>query len=229
MRSSRLIPLGITVGVAALLSIAIGGPAVGDATSLAGRNIAGRYIYVISRDGDPIGQQSIEVETTGAVVTATTETRIAVTFLGMTLYRMDQRIAETYTDMELTRIRSETDDDGEIRKVDLTRYGKVLKGTFNGEARSLFCDCMASTMWHAESVAKPVILEASRARLRQVTIRNLGMESLTLPSGRVEADHIVVTGEMDREVWYDGQGMLVASLQKGRDGSVIRQELLQHP
>lgn len=192
-------------------------------------SLAGRYVYVISRNGNPIGQQSLDIEANGTAVTATTETRIVVTFLGMTVYTMNQRIAETYTGGELTRLISETDDDGDVRKVDLTRDGKMLKGTFNGEARAFFCDCMASTMWHTDSLVKDNIVEASRARLRHVKVEDRGLETLTLPIGPVQARHIVVTGELEREVWYDAAGILVASVLKGRDGSTIRQELLQRP
>lgn len=190
---------------------------------------AGRYTYVIKRDGDPIGQQSIELHVDGAAITVDTDTSIAVKFLGMTLYRMNQHIAESYVGLEMMSLQSHTDDDGENREVDLRRDGKMLNGTFNGEARSLYCDCMASTMWHAASVAKNIIVEASRARLRQVAVKDLGVESLSLPSGLVQARHMVVSGELEREVWYDASGILVASEQKGRDGSVIRQELLQRP
>ncbi len=217
-----------------LLGMAVGGLAVGGIAKAGwpdsgGPALDGRYIYVISRNGNPIGQQSIEVHRDGPVLTASTETRIAVKFLGMTLYRMNQHIAETYSGRDLVRLQSETDDDGEIRTVDLTREGKILKGTFNGAPREFFCDCMASTMWHAESVARPAIVEASRARSRQVQVADLGPESLSLPVGAVEAHHLVVTGDLEREVWFDKDGMLVASLQKGRDGSLIRQELLQRP
>ena len=192
-------------------------------------SLAGRYVYVISRNGNPIGQQSIDILADGAAITASTETRIAVTFLGITVYTMSQRIAETYAGGELTRLVSETDDDGDVRKVDLTRDGKMLKGTFNGEARAFLCDCMASTMWHADSVAKDVIVEASRARTRHVTVEDRGLESLALPTGQIQARHMIVTGELEREVWYDASGILVASVLKGRDGSTIRQELWQRP
>jgi hypothetical protein len=192
-------------------------------------SLAGRYVYVISRNGNPIGQQSLDIQAEGAAVTATTETRIVVTFLGMTVYTMNQRIAETYASRELIRLVSETDDDGDVRKVDLTRDGKMLKGTFNGEARAFFCDCMASTMWHADSLVRDNIVEASRARLRHVKVEDRGLETLALPIGSIEARHIVVTGELEREVWYDAAGILVASVLKGRDGSTIRQELLQRP
>ncbi len=232
--ASRRPGLRLLAGLVLWLGSAIGGwaeagwPEPGGPT-LDGPTLDGRYVYVISRNGDPIGQQSIEVHRDGQLLTARTETRIAVKFLGMTLYSMNQQIAETYSGRDLVRLESETDDGGEIRKVDLTRDGKMLKGSFNGAPREFFCDCMASTMWHAESVARPAIVEASRARTRQVTVADLGPESLTLPAGTVEARHLVVTGELEREVWFDKDGMLVASLQKGRDGSLIRQELLQRP
>jgi hypothetical protein len=45
----------------------------------------------------------------------------------------------------------------------------------------------------------------------------------------VEAHHYRIVGELDRELWYDADGVLVAGQREAPDGSIIRSELQQRP
>jgi hypothetical protein len=62
-----------------------------------------------------------------------------------------------------------------------------------------------------------------------VTIEDRGADTLDLPEGPVKARHFAVKGEIEREVWYDPAGNLVAAQQIGSDGSLIRQALMSDP
>jgi hypothetical protein len=73
------------------------------------------------------------------------------------------------------------------------------------------------------------VLDTGKGKARKVTIADLGMEEVALPVGPVMARHYVVDGEFRRDLWYDEAGVLVAVQMQGKDGSTIRQELLQRP
>ncbi len=62
-----------------------------------------------------------------------------------------------------------------------------------------------------------------------MTVTDLGAETLGLPAGKIQAHHLRLAGEMTRDLWYDADGILVAGQLKAKDGSVVRQELLQRP
>jgi hypothetical protein len=67
-----------------------------------------------------------------------------------------------------------------------------------------------------------------RGKVRDVHVKELGAETLTLPVGRIETKHYQLTGEWKRDLWYDANGILVAG-QLLKDGATIRQELQQRP
>ena len=52
-----------------------------------------------------------------------------------------------------------------------------------------------------------------------VVFDEVGRETVPARGGEVEATHVVVSGELERDLWYDGDGILVHLRLVGRDGS----------
>jgi hypothetical protein len=210
----------------ALLLLAITAPAAADA-AWPGR--PGRYVFDVTRNGSSIGNQVVEVKQQGDTLIATTESTVAVKILGLVVYRMHQMLTETYQGGRLVAVSGETVDGDGKRVADLKRDGDHWAGQFNKQARAFDCDCTATPMWNIASTKAGDMIEASEGRLRHVTIADKGMETLDLPEGQVAAHHFAVKGDIQRDVWYDAAGNLVAATQLGRDGSKIRQNLVSDP
>jgi hypothetical protein len=181
------------------------------------------------RNGTSIGTQSIEVTRTGDAITAVTESKIVVKLLGVVIYRMHQVITEDYQGKRLVAVKAETKDGDGDRIAELTRQGDHWTGSLNQQQRAFNCDCMASPMWQIASTANSRMIEASQARLRQISAQERGTETMNLPEGPVAVRHYSIKGEIEREVWYDPHGNLVAAQQVGSDGSLIRQILISDP
>jgi hypothetical protein len=72
------------------------------------------------------------------------------------------------------------------------------------------------------------LIDTLRGKVRDVNVKDLGEEMLTLPVGRIETRHYQLTGEWKRDLWYDASGILVAG-ELIKDGATVRQELQQRP
>jgi hypothetical protein len=203
-------------------------PKIAAETAWPGR--PGRYVFEVTRDGTRIGSQSIEIRRAGNAVTAVTESQVAVKMLGIVVYRMHQVMTETFVGRRLQSVRTETKDGGGLRVAALTREGvDHWSGSLDKTPRAFDCDCQASAMWHVSSIDGNEIIEASQARPRRITVTDLGLEDLDLPEGQAKVRHFAVKGEIEREVWYDEAGNLVAARQIGSDGSLIREKLIADP
>ena len=189
----------------------------------------GSYVFDVTRDGKAIGTQTVTVKQDGDTVTVTTESTIAVKMLGVTVYRMHQMLTETYQGQKLVTLTAETKDPDGLRAGAITRAGDHWTGKLGKQRRDFDCDCIASTMWQSAGLKGPSMIEASQARLRSITVEDKGNETLDLPEGSVVTRHFVVKGEIQRDVWYDPAGNLVAARQLGSDGSEIRQVLMSDP
>ncbi len=190
----------------------------------------GIYIYTIIREGEPVGQQRIEFVNDGERLRVLSHMELSVTLLGMTLYAFNQQVEEVHQDGKITSLVSEADDDGKDRKVNLSLQGDLLKGEYNGGARAVEPTLVTSLFWQKPALGETQVLDTVRGKVRDVTVKDLGVETLTLPVGRIETHHYQLTGEWKRDLWYDANGTLVAGQRSDSpDGSVVRLELQQRP
>jgi hypothetical protein len=188
----------------------------------------GIYIYTISRDGTPIGQQRIEFVNDGAKLRVLSHTELDVNLLGLSVYGFNQQVEEVRSGGKLMSLTSEADDDGTDRKVSLSLQGDLLKGDYNGNNRAIDPTLITSLFWQKPPTGETQLIDTLRGKVRDVNVREVGAETLTLPVGRIETKHYQLTGEWKRDLWYDANGILVAG-QLLKDGATIRQELQQRP
>jgi hypothetical protein len=220
----------IVLRAAAMILLALGmmlpvGPARSDNPP------AGIFIYAISRDGTLVGQQRMEFVADGEKLRVISRMQLDVTLLGMTIYSFDQQAEEVRAgNNNVLSLNSEADDDGKKKEISLSLQGDRLKGSYNKDTqRDLDPSFPTSLFWQKPAMGVTRVIDSVNGKARDVTVREVGTEALALPIGKVIAHHYLVTGEMERELWYDEKGTLVAGQRKGPDGSIVRLELQQRP
>ncbi|HEX9448552.1 MAG TPA: DUF6134 family protein [Dongiaceae bacterium] len=226
---NRLLKRGLTFSMAAVTLLASIGLATAALAITAENAPNASYIYQVMRQGDIIGEQRLTFEHHGDDLIVTTDAKIDVKLLGLSLYGFDQHVEETWEKGQLVAVSSTADDSGTAKKVEMKVVGNQLVGNFNGKNRAAPLGIFPNSFWNEESVKQSQILDTSRGKVKQVTVTDRGKVTLTLPFGVVEAHHYSLDGEMKRELWYDDKGVLVAGELPARDGSTIRQELLRAP
>ena len=82
--------------MAALLLAGVGATAFGMVAARAGDPPKGVFIYTISRNGDPVGQQRLEFVGDGERLRVLSHTSLDVSFLGMNLYGFEQQVEEVH-------------------------------------------------------------------------------------------------------------------------------------
>lgn len=188
---------------------------------------AGRFIYTITRDGDPIGTQKLEFSAAGDDgLLVVTDVSIDVRVLGLSFYKFTQNIEERWQGGLLQSLVSKTNDDGDERLVELAREGDRLKGHYNKKARDVDGNLIPSTLWHPDAVNQTAVLDTVRGRVHQVKVTDKGEVALVLPIGQQDARRYGFTGELNRDVWYGEDATILAAEMKAKDSSTIRQQLL---
>jgi Family of unknown function (DUF6134) len=181
----------------------------------------GKLTYAVMRDGSKIGSQVVEFQRNGDQLLVLTSVKIEVSLLGITIYRFVHRSEEEWKAGELARLTSNTDDDGDKRVVDLRLVDGKLKGDYNGQAKEFPLGMIPATFWHPDSMKQTKLLDQVKARNRQITVKDLGTETITVQGKEIEARHFLVTGQIKREIWYGPDGRLEKLQFEGKDGSDI--------
>ncbi len=181
----------------------------------------GKLTYAVMRDGSKIGSQTVEFQRNGDQLLVLTSVRIEVSLLGITIYRFVHRSEEEWKAGELARLTSNTDDDGDKRVVDLRLVDGKLKGDYNGQAKEFPLGMIPASFWHPASMKQTKLLDQVKARNRQITVKDNGVETITAQGKEIAAHHYTVTGQIKREVWYGPDGRLEKLQFVGKDGSDI--------
>ncbi|MFM9844219.1 MAG: DUF6134 family protein [Dongiaceae bacterium] len=181
----------------------------------------GKLTYAVMRDGSRIGSQIVEFQRNGDQLLVLTSVKIKVSLLGITIYRFVHRSEEEWKGGELVRLTSNTDDDGDKRVVDLRLVDGKLKGQYNGQGKEFPLGMIPATFWHPDSMKQTKLLDQVKARNRQISVKDLGTETITVQGKQIEARHFSVSGQIKREVWYGADGRLEKLQFEGKDGSAI--------
>lgn len=209
--------------VAALLLLAAAAGSPGDARAdwHDGGPPEGRLDYAISRGGTAVGKQSVEFIHNADGFIVRTRIRLTVTFLSMTIYRFEHDAVETWAKGRLTNFVSHSNDDGKSRDVEMAAEGDRLVGIYNGKPADVPGDIIPASLWHPGTVNATLLLDPIKGRARKVEVADRGEGEVSLADRTVQAHHYSITGEIEREIWYDSEGRLVQVQFEGSDGSEI--------
>jgi hypothetical protein len=177
--------------------------------------------FEITRNGDPIGTSTIEIDRTGTDVTVTTTTDLAVDVLFFTAYRFKQTTTERWNNGHLVSLDSTTDTNGTRHKVAVRSNGDQLQLTADGKTSRLDINIVPSTLWNPEFLRHSVMLDAQDGKIMRVSVTDDGVDTLKLAGKEVQAHHLhhqgaLFRGRLVRQPGTSGAGKVI-----GPDGSVI--------
>lgn len=164
--------------------------------------------YVILKEGEPIGHETVVITKSGdrTTVEVRTETRVKVLFLD---FHYNHRREETWRSGSLERMVADTDDDGTIHHIDVIGDVSGMRLTLDGVAKDLPVDALPLSLWGKAILDRKVLYGVSDAAPYHVTIQDLGAASLVRNGQEVTAEHYHIAGDVDRELWYGGDGLLL--------------------
>ncbi len=182
--------------------------------------------YRVLRDGAEIGRHKVWFRHDGdAVMIVETEIRITVSLLFITLYTYRLDATETWRAGRLVAFESTTDDDGELYAVSAHAEGDKLVVEAGANSWTAPATIIPTSLWRREMALGELLIGVEQGEPIVVAFHDLGRETVIARGGEVSASKIVVSGELERTLWYDDDGMLVRLQLIARDGSRIIYEL----
>lgn len=164
--------------------------------------------YEIRKDKDPIGRESVRIERDGAAesVAVETHTRASVLFLE---FRYDHVRREEWRDGKLVSMVGDTDDDGSKTHLDAKASDRGWVFAVNGSQSQRAGDALPLTLWGRAVLSRQDVFSIIDAKPYRVTVAALGAEPLNVAGKTVTAEHFRMTGDVERDLWYGGDGLLL--------------------
>lgn len=169
--------------------------------------------YTVLRDGKTIGTHAVAIDQNGAETRIGIETDIAVKVLFVTAYKFKHSAQETWAGGQLLAISSKTDDDGTLKE--LTAHAEdgriTVDSIVKGQERRQFADAatLPASLWNPATVSQSELINTLDGQLMKVHVEDLGTETVDARGAPLSAHHYAISGELTRELWFDGSGRLV--------------------
>lgn len=186
-----------SLSVAAVLAVPV------QASSLPSQ---GNLRFDVIRKGKDIGDHSYAFSgAPGAYsVKVTTDIAVKVPLIRLNAYVFKQNSVETWAGGKMTAIQSATNDDGTAHQ--LNQPGQGL---------------LPASLWNDDIVKSRKLLNTIDGKVMAVRVTDLGTQTVPVRGGQVSAHHYRISGELDRDVWYDSDGNLAHVSFTADDGSTV--------
>ena len=133
------------------------------------------YDFRVFCNGNPVGHHHVHVARGEDETDVDTDADIDVSMAGMELYRYHHRSHEVWHDGKLTGLVSETDDDGEARKVSVRPAGDgmLMVDSGGGQRREIPSDTLPTSLWNPEVLGQRELLDTETGKTVKVQVAQL--------------------------------------------------------
>lgn len=180
--------------------------------------------FTVLRDGDEVGSHVIRFEEKDQELDVNIATDVAVKlpFVGVTVYRFTHRGHEVWSGGALQELDSTTDDDGTAHSLEVNREAEQLAVKSDVTDALVEGGIVPASLWNNALVTSQQLLNTLDGTQMKVTVTDLGEEEITREGARIAAHHYKIEGDLNREVWYDAEGVLAQVRFAAKDDSEIK-------
>ena len=167
---------------------------------------SGQLTFDVIRNGKDIGNQIIQFARSGdrLAVHLTTDVRVKVPIIGMSVYVFTQDSTETWQGGKLSALTSKTDDNGTPHDISTGPTPLV-----------------PASLWNADILTVGKALNTIDGLTMAISVHRLGKETVAADGRQVSATHYAINGGLERELWFDGDKRLVHVRFTADDGSTV--------
>lgn len=177
--------------------------------------------FTVLRNGSEVGKHEMLFRNEADGLKIDIRTNVAVKVAFITAYRFEHEGHEVWQGGRLVRLWSKTNDDGTKHVLDVTAGGNELVVMADGKDTEKATVSIPASLWNERLVQQRSILNTLDGSRMAIQVADLGTDAVPVKGSKVPARHYAVTGDLQRELWYDAQNVLVKVRFKAKDGSDI--------
>ncbi len=166
----------------------------------------GHLEFDVVRKGKDIGDHGYRFNGSDDALTVkvTTDITVKVPIISVTAYRFQHQSVESWSGGKLTSVRSATNDDGTPHQ--LATGGKGV---------------LPASLWNDDILRAGKLLNTIDGSIMSVRVSDMGTEQVTTRRGPVATHHYRLSGDLNRDLWYDAQGNLARVSFTAEDGTTV--------
>ena len=191
------------------------------AASAAGVPADGVLAFDIVRNGEAIGTHTYRFDRSGGRTEVRIKTDINFRLFFIPVYRFEHESKEVWQDGRLDSLESNTNENGTPVKLQVHRDEDSLM--VYGEDGNLHVDreIIPASLWNRLVLDRSQTLTTISGNVKKFEVEYVGETELEVRGQKVMTQHFRLTGEFERELWYDKDDVLVGVRFEASDGSTV--------
>jgi hypothetical protein len=158
-----------------------------------------------------IGRHVITYSCAGDDLVVETEIDGEATMLSVPVYSLEGHYREVWRGDRLLSFDSRVDDTGELFEVSARAEGDHMRIDRRRGVIEAPASIISDHPWNHAVLDRKLLFDARRGKLRHVEIEPAGEETLVLGDSKVAADKYIVSGDLERVLWYGKDGAWLQS------------------
>lgn len=181
----------------------------------------GRLHFTVIRNGETIGHNTLDFSQSADRLEVRVRTAVAVKIAFITAYHFNHEATETWQNGRLWSLASRTDDDGVKHELRVQAENGALQVDGDRKRSEAPAAIVPASLWNRDIVASRMLLNTLDGSQMAIQVEDAGMEQVRVAGATVAARHYRLTGDLQRELWYDESGALVQVRLRAKDGSDV--------
>lgn len=167
--------------------------------------------FDVALDGRPIGTHSLTfTPRPDGSLAVSIDIDLEIRFGPFTMFEYTHRNRTAWRDGQLLSLESETDDNGERHWVQVVRDDDRLTiRSDQADAFDVAPTMLPTTYWMASTVRQAQLINSQTGELLDVSVTRVGAAPVDGPAGTIPATHYRMDGDLEIDLWYDADGVLV--------------------
>ena len=181
------------------------------------------FDYEVRRDGQVIGYNRVVARPidAGTGLQITFDSELAVKFAFVTVYSFSHHRRELWRNGKMIQAVGRTDNDGDNQVFEIVAEADGYVRTINGHREALAPERLPLTFWNLKTLkGHHAFFSVSDDRLIDVTIDFRGLTDAPWWHGEGPLAHYVISGDEEREIWFDRENRLVRATFDSRGAEI---------
>lgn len=183
--------------------------------------------FDIVRNGKPIGTHVYRFQRDQDRVEVDIRTEIDYRLLSIPLYRFEHSSHEVWRDGRIGMLTSRTNDNGTPVELSVVADSGALRiaGRRDDEPMEQQLEAAGTapdSLWNRDTVEAARLFSSVGGKPMRISVQDAGAEVVQVAGRPVSARHFRITGDYERELWYDETGVLLGVRFTASDGSTVQ-------
>lgn len=182
---------------------------------------AREYNFTVLRNGNPIGYHRVTLNPEGDRLEVEAKTELTLKWGPITIFRFDHERREVWEGTQLLDLASKTNDNGKNYEIAIKPDGEGYIRTVNGRIDKFDDSTKVLSLRDKSTLKNGNFISPVEDKIFSIDFEYVGKDNLWIGDEEADVEYYKITGEIERQLWYDALGHVV-KVQFKRLGSDIQ-------